>query len=362
MLNVMRTIGALVLVLLVGLAPGVGQSPPWRGTVRTVKGVTIVENPKEPLYPSSVFRSAEEYQIPGSGPGYVLDKPCQLALDRDNNLYVVEQREGRIEIFDPNGHLVRTIGRRGAGPGEFEGSIRLDIREDLLVYCSQHMRLTSFSLRGRFVETRSAMVRFSGMSRDSQGNIYGTDSSRDSAGQIHYQVCRYDAKLENRRALAPPVKQPPLGWYGIASPIFIVTRSDRIVYGFPESYEFLLFDREGALIMKVRKNHEPVPIPQEDREYVLKRGSNVFPSEVPRYFPPYAGIEADEDGRIFVKIAGTLSHLMTYDVFDPEGKFLTTIKLKTIDSPLWANGRLYTIEEDEEGYRFIRVSRVSWDY
>ena len=42
-----------------------------------------------------------------------------LALDDDGNVYVLDQGARNIRVFDPTGAPLRTIGREGAGPGEF---------------------------------------------------------------------------------------------------------------------------------------------------------------------------------------------------------------------------------------------------
>lgn len=38
-----------------------------------------------------------------------------------------------------------------------------------------------------------------------------------------------------------------------------------------------------------------------------------------------------------------------FDVFDPEGKFITRIKLMNL-SLVWKNNKLYMIEQEEEGF------------
>jgi hypothetical protein len=42
-------------------------------------------------------------------------------VDSDGNIYVLEGSVPEIRVFSPEGKLLRRIGRRGAGPGEFEG-------------------------------------------------------------------------------------------------------------------------------------------------------------------------------------------------------------------------------------------------
>src|SRR4051794_18935210 len=41
-------------------------------------------------------------------------------LGPDGRVYVLDRVDRAIRVFDPTGRLVGTIGRRGAGPGEFQ--------------------------------------------------------------------------------------------------------------------------------------------------------------------------------------------------------------------------------------------------
>lgn len=50
----------------------------------------------------------------------------------DGLLYVVMQRQASISVLNPDGTLVRRIGRRGGGPGEFEGVSAYGWRNDSL--------------------------------------------------------------------------------------------------------------------------------------------------------------------------------------------------------------------------------------
>ena len=47
-----------------------------------------------------------------------------------------------------------------------------------------------------------------------------------------------------------------------------------------------------------------------------------------------------------------------FDVFDPEGKFITRIKLMNL-SLVWKNNKLYMIEQEEEGFQVIKRYKVT---
>jgi len=50
-----------------------------------------------------------------------------------------------------------------------------------------------------------------------------------------------------------------------------------------------------------------------------------------------------------------------YDVFDPEGKYIAKVPLKTRPFVL-KNKKFYTVEEDEEGFLFIKRYKTTWNY
>jgi len=50
-----------------------------------------------------------------------------------------------------------------------------------------------------------------------------------------------------------------------------------------------------------------------------------------------------------------------YDVFDPEGKFITRINLMNWPGA-WKNNKLYMIEQNEEGFQVIKRYNVTWTY
>ena len=69
-----------------------------------------------------------------------------VVADRDGRVYALEDTDQSIRVFGPDGRLLRTIGKRGAGPGEFAGARFLQVLGDTLwVYDNQNARLTPFS-------------------------------------------------------------------------------------------------------------------------------------------------------------------------------------------------------------------------
>ncbi len=49
----------------------------------------------------------------------MLNMPQGMALDEDNNIWVADTGNHRIQLFNPEGKLLSAIGREGSGPEEF---------------------------------------------------------------------------------------------------------------------------------------------------------------------------------------------------------------------------------------------------
>ncbi len=54
----------------------------------------------------------------GSGPGE-FKAPAGLAIDKNDNIYIAEIGNDRVQVFDKNGNFITMWGTKGAGDGQF---------------------------------------------------------------------------------------------------------------------------------------------------------------------------------------------------------------------------------------------------
>jgi len=78
-----------------------------------------------------------------------------IATDSENNIYVLDRKEKRIYLFDEKGKFIKTMGRGGAGPGEFSGpkSIYIDSKKLIYVLDSGNNRVEIFRPEGSFIKS-----------------------------------------------------------------------------------------------------------------------------------------------------------------------------------------------------------------
>lgn len=110
-----------------------------------------------PLFDASVTTKWTAGGIEESG-GVVLESiPWRGAVGGRGHSAVVDRMAARVTVFDPVGEVVTTIGRRGAGPGEFQDPWEAGFSGDSLLWISDGStgRITWFTLDGHLVATRS---------------------------------------------------------------------------------------------------------------------------------------------------------------------------------------------------------------
>ena len=85
--------------------------------------------------------------------------------------------------------------------------------------------------------------------------------------------------------------------------------------------------------------------------------------KIPEYHLPFRWLIADDEARIFVLTYERVEDGKGYywDVFDAEGKYIVKVPLKTRPFKI-KNSKLYTVEEDEEGYQYVKRYKVTWKY
>ncbi|MDP2681472.1 MAG: NHL repeat-containing protein [Deltaproteobacteria bacterium] len=92
-----------------------------------------------------------QFGSPGDGPGR-LGRPMNLTV-HEGELYVAEYFNDRIQMFALDGTPKRTIGKPGSGPGEFNapGGVAVAPNGDLFIADFYNQRIQHLKANGRFV-------------------------------------------------------------------------------------------------------------------------------------------------------------------------------------------------------------------
>ena len=360
-------LGVIPLVLLASCSP---QKTEWKGTIEEVDGITVVNNPKEPMYGEDVFVLEEELSI-GEAIGkeeYMFSEVTSVATDNENRIYVLDYEDCKVKIYDKNGDHIKTFGREGRGPGDLHLPHTITISRENEIVVKNFRNIAYFSLDGEYIRTLStAKYDMTSARIDSDGNILGVEIVRDEENP-RYELKKFDSAANYLRSFgSSPLSDFRRDGFNPFFPVlrWTIINGNQIVFGYQAEYELEIFDTGGNLIRKISKEYTPVKVTQKDAEERLE-GEDLPPQilermVLPEHHCPFSRLYADDEGRIFVTTYERTPDGEGYyfDVFDAQGRFFA--KVPFANRPLLIEkGKLFTLEEDEDGFQMVKRYKVTW--
>ena len=231
--------------------------------------------------------------------------------------------------FDENGKFIKSFGPQGQGPGEFQNPhhIALDREDNILILDFGKQTLFKYDSQGDFI-----------------GDYRRTEGKSISSGpKTNLLVLDKLTALENGKPLSSSslkLMNPDLevlqmidelkievmssGKMRAIEPLFYWSTSDENIYVANEKrgYEIWVYDFNGKLIRKIRKEYRQTPVSENYKEKFLKR----IPEGVrealrdtlyfPEYYPPFQSLTAGDNGTLLV---------MTYEEGNNPGEFVCDV-------------------------------------
>lgn len=301
-------------------------------------------------------------------------------VEEEGSLYIIRwtSNENFVYKFDNLGRFVKSFVRRGQGPGEIEwgGSVKFIADNELMIRDPGKTKYSVYNTEGEFLrdELQKSHIYVDKIFSNGEHLVSWQDNSPGLEKFINYLgLCESD--FENIKEIysysfpnvmvAKKVYSPGNFWIN-------GTSKDHILIGDGElGYEILVFNLEGDMIRKIRKEYAPVELSEEYKRNFFegRKESPVLDKyELRKHFPPFQYLFTDEEGRIFVMTyeKGASPNEWIFDIFTPEGAFFARVPIKSrIDSRQIAirakNNRIYSICEKESGYKELVVYKTRWE-
>ena len=388
--STMRHLTLAMLPLLLGAcgsgSDGAGESE-WSGTMDTLpSGEIVVRNADDPLWtPEEAWSVVEELRI-----GEALSEGPNLVRGR---ILLRCRRMGPDLRPRPSGagspHLrlwgqLRSNGRgKGRGAGRFTqaGSVDLSLNGEIWVMGMSQGRVSIFDttgtyLRGERTNTGGRMMLpypggfdpmgrynvvlrpsvMNGMARfDQSYNPIDTISLPENPVEAEYFELVNEDGFTTLSAAVP--FQGFMAWrFSLTGTVWTLL-TDR--------YELIEMTTGGEVLRRVTKEHEPIPVTDEEREQAIEnlewftsQGGQIDRSQFPRSKPSTASFFIDDAGNLWVEqqVAASDSDNAgrLFDLFDPEGRYLGTLRLPfslawSRPEPIVREGILYGVTSDEVG-------------
>src|SRR2546422_599547 len=117
-------------------------------------------------------------------------QPNDVLVAPNGDIFISEGHgagNNRILKFSKDGKLIKTWGKLGTAPGEFDGphSLAMDSRGRLFVGDRNNNRIQIFDQNGTFITEWKQFSRPSGLFIDKNDNLYSADSESESVSQNH---------------------------------------------------------------------------------------------------------------------------------------------------------------------------------
>jgi len=316
-----------------------------------------------------------------------------FGVDSRGDIYCMSSKDEKGNLFykfDNQGNFIHSFGREGQGPGELQIPmfIRLN-KQDEIVILDNRKKLTIFNAKGNLIREISIDSNHQIATLLENGNILAMRSLiKPDDGIIELPIVLCNSDLEEIKVLVPGQKianfsrANKINGLDMSPDFFVwsISNGHICVGNLEKGYEFSMYDIVGKLLRKIRKEYNPVKVPQELKEQMLKRFERPALESIrkkiyfPDFFPPFQYYFMDDKGRLFVMTyeKGNNPREFLYDIFNPEGIFIGRTKLSNYGnflltqrkSPFYVvakNNRLYCVREKESGYMELVVYKMQWE-
>ena len=360
----------------------------------TEDGVEVVLNRLEPYSikgKTSTFTLEREFSIDTEDDTIanlgLTDIGYYFAIDSQGNIFLNchENADAMIFRFDRGGTFIRSFGRKGQGPGELQGRhelalyLTVDSNENIAVSDFGN-KIVIFDKNGKMIEARKIDSETICILPLPNGNFLSFMRVMEPRSDFINQnpLILFDNRFEKITELDKQMIPNPVVGKRLKGNYYILSWSvanGKIFTGFQErGYEIFMYDLDGKLLRKIKKESIPVPVSEEYKKKFMEQWNAPIFDDIrskiyfPDAMPPFHSFFADDEGRLFVMTyeKGENPGEFIYDIFDPDGICTGRKSLRILhdESGIQAkmkNGRFYCLNEKESGYKELVVSKVIWE-
>jgi len=188
-------------------------------TIPVAEGAAVFEYAPVPLDARADRVIETEYDLvlgaDLSVPQQVFYRVSGVVPDSEGNIWVSDQGNRHVKVFDPSGAHVRTIGQEGQGPGEFQRLFYSAIAGGHFLAMADTRRLSLWTLDGEHVrdmQLMKSLTRFAGVEEGfvarHSTTVEESETAADEQPRENYTYSLFDLDAHELRTYAEVV-QPP---------------------------------------------------------------------------------------------------------------------------------------------------------
>ena len=306
-------------------------------------------------------------------------------IDSEGNIYLLSPRSGErlVYKFNSKGNYVTSFGQKGQGPGELQMPVhlRIDKSNEIAVTDLINKRLSIFGKNGNLIK-EIALGSDIMTAVPLEGGKYlvlkrliepNSEFLTQSPLSIYSSKFKEIKELDRQKVPNPMIVNrlkatPHVFAFDISNGRIYIGNEER-------GYEIHVYDLEGNLLRKIRKEYLPVKVPEEFKKEYLKNFDDPRAASIrekiyfPDSMPPFHSFFIDDRGILFVMTyeEGEYPGEYIYDIFNKEGIFAGRKSLGIFwqEGPLYAKAkenRFYCTKAKDSGYKELIVYKVNWKY
>lgn len=314
------------------------QKPEWKGKIREIDGIKIIMNPEAPMYSKDVIKFEKELTIGLSeGPSeYLFGDISSYCVDDEENVYVWDFKENQIYMFNNRGKYVRSIGREGQGPGEYQimSNIQIINKNEIAIFERAKPALIIYAKNGTIIkEIKNLSIANSiGSYIDADGNIYmGTSETYISD---HISLVKLNSKFERIMTITKYYSKTSDKKYPPQELRYILLPDNNIAWAITSEYEISIVNSQGKIVKKITKKYKRARLSDAFKDIMLKKTPIQFrpglKTRFADYFPAFNIMCADDDNWLYVETfeKEKATDNIFIDIFDGEGRYIARNSLK----------------------------------
>jgi hypothetical protein len=343
-----------------------------------------------------------EIQPAEGAPGELM-KPSDITMTAEGTVFVAEDGDAHVKVFDANGTFLRRIGQRGSGPGEFRVAWIAARGDTLLVQDPMAARASSFRVSdGSFITSLSTTCCYwAPLGVDGAGralmhaNHSPEDTTRDAATFVRTAFGATAADtvyVWHRKTPTGPdnhweVRNGDQLQMIITVPlrpreVIVVDPQGGFITAWNSEYLFRVSGDGTDTVSLFGRVFSPMSVSGAEKQAIvdariadMTSGSGGPPeatlrasleaNKIPDVRPPFERFSIDRSGRVWARRSLADTTVVEFDLFGPGREWLDVVRVpaevwpkQQYTSEAWGTDRVAVPAEDDEGRPVVRVFRI----
>jgi hypothetical protein len=320
----MLKVKKFMIILIISIFPSF-SSEEWNGKIYKENGITVVESKGKGIWGEDIekkvlFSDTLSLGLEEGDEKLIFGDELEIAVDSEENIYILDSRNFRVLKFDKNGKFLWKIGRKGQGPGELERPYKIKITsKNNFAVLDYHFKIHFFTSDGKYLSTLKSKKIIHNIEFLNDGRMLVclfTAVKLGYTAEFWSEDGKFLSDFPEKYFFSPEISSGKM--LGIT--MGLNKSKDKIFLSIPDRYEIREYDLNGDTLRKIRRDFPLKP----PRIEIKGKGARIEISDIsgPTFILKNGNIVN------FIDLSGGEIKGKFLDFFDVQGRFLGSLKVK----------------------------------